>query len=56
MFRQVVACRWAEDFAEFESARRYVDHPLHRRYVEDHATKIVGERIVVQHDWVPEQA
>ncbi len=44
------------DFADFASARRYVDHPLHRRYVEDHATKVVGERVVVQHDWVPDRA
>jgi hypothetical protein len=41
------------DFADFSAARRYVDHPLHRRYVEDHATKVVGERVVVQHDWTP---
>ncbi len=42
------------DFADFASARRYVDHPLHQRYVNDHASKVVGERVVVQHDWVPE--
>ena len=41
------------DFADFSAARRYVDHPLHRRYVEDHATEVVGERVVVQHDWTP---
>ena len=61
MFRQVVAFRWADgasvmDFADFESARRCVDHPLHRRSVEDHATKVVGQRIVVRHDWVPESS
>ncbi len=44
------------DFADFASARRYVDHPLHRRYVDEHATQVVGERVVVQHDWSPDQA
>lgn len=42
------------DFADFAAARRYVEHPLHRRYVDDHAAKVVGERVVVQHDWTPE--
>ena len=40
------------DFADFESARRYVAHPLHQAYVRDHASKVIGERVVVQHDWV----
>jgi len=45
------------DFADFESARRYVAHPLHQAYVRDHATKVIAQRIVVQHDWVqPEDA
>ena len=44
------------DFTDFASARRYVDHPFHQRYVEDHATKVVGERVVVQHDWTPERS
>jgi hypothetical protein len=39
------------DFADFDSARRYVAHPLHQAYVRDHATKTIGSRIVVQHDW-----
>ena len=39
------------DFADFESARRYVAHPLHQAYVRDHASKAIGQRIVVQHDW-----
>jgi Stress responsive A/B Barrel Domain len=96
MFRQVVACRWAEgvtpdakqsfrdaierlraipevlamtwgddaghftdnfdfvavmDFADFAAARRYVEHPLHQSYVRDHASQIIGERVVVQHEW-----
>jgi len=96
MFRQVVACRWAEgvspeakqayrdaldgmraipellamtwgddarhfednfdfvavmDFADFESARRYVAHPLHQAYVRDHATQVIGQRVIVQHEW-----
>lgn len=41
------------DFADFASARRYVAHPLHQAYVQDHASKVIGERIVVQHDWSP---
>lgn len=40
------------DFVDFESARVYVQHPLHQSYVRDHATKVVAERVVVQHDWV----
>jgi antirestriction protein ArdC len=40
------------DFQDFESARRYVAHPLHQSYVHDHASRVVAERIVVQHDWV----
>jgi hypothetical protein len=42
------------DFDDFAAARRYVEHPLHQRYVQDHASKVVGERIVVQHDLAPE--
>lgn len=41
------------DFADFASARVYVEHPLHQAYVRDHASKVVGERVVVQHDWTP---
>lgn len=40
------------DFADFDSARRYVAHPLHQAYVRDHASKVIGPRIVVQHDWI----
>lgn len=39
------------DFADFESARRYVAHPLHQEYVKDHAQPAIGERVVVQHEW-----
>ena len=39
------------DFADFESARRYVEHPLHQAYVRDHASKLVSQRVIVQHDW-----
>ena len=39
------------DFADFDSARVYVQHPLHQAYVRDHASKVVGERVIVQHDW-----
>ena len=41
------------DFADFASARRYVDHPLHQTYVRDHATKVIGQRVIVQHEWTP---
>lgn len=39
------------DFADFDSARVYVQHPLHQAYIRDHASKFVGERVIVQHDW-----
>jgi hypothetical protein len=41
------------DFADFASARVYVEHPLHQAYIRDHASKVVGDRVVVQHDWSP---
>jgi hypothetical protein len=41
------------DFADFASARRYVEHPLHQTYISEHASKVVGERVIVQHDWTP---
>ena len=41
------------DFADFASARVYVEHPVHQTYVRDHASKVIGERVVVQHDWTP---
>lgn len=41
------------DFADFESARVYVAHPLHQAYIRDHASKVIGERVIVQHDWTP---
>lgn len=39
------------DFADFDSARVYVAHPLHQTYIREHASKVVGERVIVQHDW-----
>jgi len=39
--------------ADFASARRYVEHPLHQSYVRDHARRVVGQRVVVPHDWTP---
>lgn len=39
------------DFADFDSARVYVEHPVHQAYVRNHASKVIGERVVVQHDW-----
>jgi hypothetical protein len=40
-----------QDFADFASARVYVAHPLHQAYVRDHASRVVGSRVVVQHEW-----
>ncbi len=39
------------DFDDFASARTYVAHDLHQAYVRDHASQVIGERVVVQHDW-----
>lgn len=39
------------DFADFAAARRYVAHPLHQTYVTEHASKVIGQRVIVQHDW-----
>jgi catechol 2,3-dioxygenase-like lactoylglutathione lyase family enzyme len=39
------------DFADFAAARRYVGDERHQAFVRDHAVKVVGERVVVQHDW-----
>lgn len=41
------------DFADFASARRYVENPIHQAYVRDHASQVAGQRVVVQHDWEP---
>jgi hypothetical protein len=38
--------------ADFAAARSYVTHPPHQAYVRDHASRVIGQRIVVQHDWV----
>jgi hypothetical protein len=39
------------DFADFDSARRYVVNPIHQAYIRDHASQVIGERVVVQHEW-----
>jgi hypothetical protein len=39
------------DFADFKSARDYVANPIHQAYIRDHASQVVGERVIVQHDW-----
>lgn len=39
------------DFADFPSARRYVENPLHQAYISDHARPLIAERVVVQHEW-----
>lgn len=41
------------DFADFDSALVYVQHPLHQTYIRDHASKVIGERVIVQHEWTP---
>ena len=39
------------DYPSFEAARRYVEHPLHQHFVNDHARPLATERVVVQHEW-----
>jgi len=41
------------DFADFTSARTYVEHPLHQTYIRDHASIVIRDRVIVQHDWSP---
>ena len=42
------------DFADFASARVYVENPLHQSYIREHASKVIGGRVVVQYDWEPQ--
>ena len=39
------------DFADFNSARDYVANPIHQAYVRDHASQVIDERVIVQHEW-----
>lgn len=39
------------DFPDLAAARRYVDAEPHRRFVAEHARRVVDARVVVQHDW-----
>jgi len=39
------------DFADFASARRYVDHPDHQAFLTQWARPLTDKRIVVQHEW-----
>jgi catechol 2,3-dioxygenase-like lactoylglutathione lyase family enzyme len=39
------------DFPDLAAARRYVDAEPHRRFVDEHARRVVDARVVVQHDW-----
>jgi catechol 2,3-dioxygenase-like lactoylglutathione lyase family enzyme len=39
------------DFPDFAAARRYVEAEPHRRFVTEHAMRVVDARVVVQHDW-----
>lgn len=46
----------AMDFDDVDTYERYKDHQLHRDFVHDHAERVVGEMVRVQHEWRPEQA
>jgi len=39
------------DFPDFAAARRYVADERHQAYIRDHASQVIAERVVVQHDW-----
>lgn len=39
------------DFPDFAAARRYVADERHQAYIREFASKLIGERVVVQHDW-----
>jgi catechol 2,3-dioxygenase-like lactoylglutathione lyase family enzyme len=39
------------DFPDFAAARRYVEAEPHRRFVAEHAQRVVEARVVVQHNW-----
>lgn len=39
------------DFPDLAAARRYVEAEPHRRFVTEHARRVVDARVVVQHDW-----
>ncbi len=39
------------DFPDFAAARRYVADERHQAYIRDFASKLISERVVVQHDW-----
>jgi hypothetical protein len=39
------------DFPDFPSARRYVADDRHQAYIREFASQMIGERVVVQHDW-----
>jgi catechol 2,3-dioxygenase-like lactoylglutathione lyase family enzyme len=39
------------DFPDFAAARRYVADERHQAYIREFASKMIGERVVVQHDW-----
>ena len=39
------------DFPDFAAARRYVADERHQTYIREFASKLIGERVVVQHDW-----
>ncbi len=39
------------DFPDFAAARRYVADERHQSYIREFASKMISERVVVQHDW-----
>lgn len=39
------------DFADFVSARRYVEHPDHQAFVATWSRPFTDQRVIVQHEW-----
>ena len=39
------------DFPDFAATRRYVADERHQTFIRDFASKLISERVVVQHDW-----
>jgi hypothetical protein len=56
VFRQVIAIRWAEGISAVDEQGFLAtsDAPLHQQYLREKAAKVVGERVILQHDWTPD--
>ena len=50
---QLILSRRHIALADFASARSSVEHPLHQTYIRDHASKVISDRVIVQHNWTP---